>query len=95
MRQHLGANSIPDRQGRDRNKHLAAVRQRWRWVMSGWRSRTGMAAAGLLGFVTLLPARVATQEQFQFVVAARESERATGHRSEARRSRDDRGRRRE
>jgi hypothetical protein len=41
-------------------------------VMRAWRSRTA-AAAGLVVVSTLLPVHVATQEQFQFVVAARDA----------------------
>jgi len=41
--------------------------------MTGWRSRS-VIAAGVLAVTTLAPARVATQEQFQFVVSARDAE---------------------
>src|SRR5262245_49527967 len=50
----------------------AAGHRQWRWGMTGWRSRTGVVAAGLLALSALAPAGVATQEQFQFVVAARD-----------------------
>jgi hypothetical protein len=41
--------------------------------MRGWRKRTGLAVAGLLTVVATSPARVAGQEVFQFVVAARDA----------------------
>ena len=41
--------------------------------MTGWRSR-GAFAAGLLAVTALAPVSVATQEQFQFVVSARDAD---------------------
>ena len=41
--------------------------------MTGWRSR-GVFAAGLLAVPSLTPVPVATQEQFQFVVSARDAD---------------------
>jgi hypothetical protein len=42
--------------------------------MAGLTSRAGVVAAGLLGVTLLTPVGVATQEQFQFVVAARDAD---------------------
>src|SRR6187200_3110482 len=51
-----------------------ACQQPWRWWMTGWWRSRSVIAAGLLAATALAPARVATQEQFQFVVSARDAE---------------------
>ena len=42
--------------------------------MTGLRSRTGVLAVGLIALMVLPPTSVATQEQFQFVISARDAE---------------------